>query len=329
MSRPQGGSKSRSGFTLIELLVVIAIIAVLIALLLPAVQSAREAARRAQCVNNLKQVGLAMHNYESAVGSFPFGVMTYDHSIDADTPANPRKAHSFFNYILPYIEQANLYTGINFDVPAAGLVQFTAFDQEIAAFVCPSDSKIRRYTRSESPNAYYQVSYAGNAGTIDSIRYWRGATASPKDIVADGALSRGTAFRISEFTDGLSNTLLVGEFSRFRNDTEQAKNFGNRYGWWSTAIAGVSRPSVLALAVPKINANIVVPDVPAVGSLGFRTDARNLEMGQFGFRSQHPGGANFLLTDGSVKFIKQTINPLVYQGLSTRTGGEVISADAY
>ncbi|MGE3821357.1 MAG: DUF1559 domain-containing protein [Isosphaeraceae bacterium] len=326
---PTDRARSARGFTLIELLVVIAIIAVLIALLLPAVQAAREAARRAQCVNNLKQIGLAMHNYESSTGTFPMGVMTYDHSQPADTPTNLRKAHSFFNYILPYIEQTNLHAGVNFDLPASGLPQFTTFDQEIASFVCPSDSKITRYTRAQSPNAYYQVSYAGNAGTIDSIRYWMGAAANPKDIVADGALSRGVSFRISEFPDGLSNTLLVGEFSRFKNDTEQVKNFGNRYGWWSTAIAGVSRPSVLALTVPKINANIVVPDVPAVGSLGFRNDPRNLEMGQFGFRSQHPGGVNFLFTDGSVKFLKQTINTGVYRALSTRSNGEVVSADAY
>lgn len=316
-------------FTLIELLVVIAIIAVLIALLLPAVQAAREAARRAHCINNLKQIGLAMHNYESATGTFPFGVMTYDHSQPADTPTNLRKVHSFFNYLLPYIEQSNLHAGVNFDLPASGLPQFTSFDQEISAFLCPSDSRIQRYTRDQSSNAYYQSSYAGNAGTIDSIRYWQGAAANPKDIIADGALSRGVAFKISEFTDGLSNTLMVGEFSRFKNDTEQVKNFGNRYGWWSTAIAGVTRPSVLALTVPKINANIIVPDVPAGGSLGFRDNPLNLEMGQFGFRSQHPGGANFLLSDGSVKFLKQTINPAVYRGLSTRSNGEVISADAY
>ena len=324
----RGPSRAVRAFTLIELLVVIAIIAVLIALLLPAVQAAREAARRSQCVNNLKQIGLAMHNYESAQGIFPMGVMNYDRTT-ADVGDNVRKAHSFFNYLLNYVEQANLSNGINFSIPASGAAQFTTFDQKIASFVCPSDSEIRRYTRAESMNAYYQVSYAGNAGTIDSIRYWRGATNDPHDIIADGALSRGTAFRLADFPDGTSNTMSVVECSRFKNDTEQVKNFGNRYGWWSTAIAGVSRPSVIALTVPRPNANILVPDVPTSGSLGFRDVPAALQMGQFGFRSQHPGGLNAGFTDGSVRFIKDSININTYRALSTREGGEVVSADAY
>ena len=321
-------SHSSRGFTLIELLVVIAIIAVLIALLLPAVQAAREAARRAQCVNNLKQIGLAMHNYESTHGIFPMGVMNYD-SRTADVDDNVRKAHSFFNYLLSYVEQGNLYNGINFSIPASGAAQFTTFDQKIASFVCPSDSEIRRYTRAESANAYYQVSYAGNAGTLDSIRYWNGATTNPHDIVADGALSRGTAFYIRDFTDGTTNTMFVAECSRFKNDTEQVKNFGNRYGLWTTAITGVTRPSVIALTVPRPNANILVPDVPASGVTGFRDVPAAVEMGQFGFRSQHPGGINAGFGDGSVRFIKNTINIKTYRVLSTRDGGEVVSSDAY
>jgi prepilin-type N-terminal cleavage/methylation domain-containing protein/prepilin-type processing-associated H-X9-DG protein len=317
------------GFTLIELLVVIAIIGVLIALLLPAVQAAREAARRAQCTNNLKQIGLALHNYEGTYGSFPFGVMTYNHADPSTTGANARKDQSFFNYILAQMEQGSILNSINFSFPAEGLIQHTAFDNQIAGFICPSDSLIRPYTLAESVQAYFQSSYAGNAGTLDSIRYWQGATGNPKDIIADGALSRGVVFRMSEFLDGTGGTLFVGEFSRFKNDTERVKNFGNRFGWWGTEIAGVSRPSVIATAVPRINANLRVPDVEPVGPAGFRGDPRNLEMGQFGFRSQHPGGANFLFVDGSARFLKQTIAFEVYRGLSTRRGGELIGSDTY
>ena len=328
MNRIQFPSRRR-GFTLIELLVVIAIIAVLIALLLPAVQAAREAARRAQCVNNLKQIGLAMHNYESAASIFPMGVMNYDDNMTADIAGNTRKAHSFFNYLLAYIEQGNIYNGVNFEVPAAGLIQNTAFNLKVASYVCPSDSEIQRYTPAESTNGYYQVSYAGNAGTFDSFRYWMGATANPHEIKADGALSRGTAFRISDFTDGTSNTMSVIECSRFKNDTERVKNFGNRYGWWSTEITGVSRPSILALTVPRPNANILVPDIPGTNRYTLRDTPAAKEMGQFGFRSQHPGGLNAGFTDGSVRFIKDSINLTVYRGASTRDGGEVISADQY
>jgi prepilin-type N-terminal cleavage/methylation domain-containing protein/prepilin-type processing-associated H-X9-DG protein len=320
------------GFTLIELLVVIAIIAVLIALLLPAVQAAREAARRASCVNNMKQIGLAMHNYESAFGSFPFGVMDYDNS-QTSAAQGGSKQQSLFNYLLTTMEQSNIYNSINFSLQASGLPQRTAFDVEIASYVCPSDSKITRYTLAQSSNGYYQSSYAANAGTYDTIRYWQGDASNPKDIMADGAFSQGFVFRISEFTDGLSSTFMIGETSRFINDTEQVKNFGNRYGWWSTAIANVSRPSVIALSTPRLNASILVPDMPAVGSgafsPGFPFDDRALLMGQFGFRSLHPGGANFLFGDGSVKFLKNSINTTIYRALSTRTKGEVLSADSY
>jgi prepilin-type N-terminal cleavage/methylation domain-containing protein/prepilin-type processing-associated H-X9-DG protein len=318
----------RAGFTLIELLVVIAIISMLIALLLPAVQAAREAARRAQCVNNMKQMGLALHNYESTHAVFPFGVMTYDHNIPGDAFPNNRKDQSVFNYILSQTEQSALFNAINFNFEAAGLIQHTAFNNQIATFVCPSDGRISPYTLAESENAYFQSSYAGNAGTIDSIRWWHSATSNPKDIIADGALSRGAVFKIAEFTDGSSNTLFIGEFSRFRDDTERVKNFGNRFGYWSTNIAGVSRPSVLALTVPRINAPQMVPDHPnATDSTSLRASPAAANFGQFGFRSMHPGGANFLFVDGSVRFLKQSIDMRAYRALSTRQGGEVVSGD--
>ncbi len=324
----------RSGFTLIELLVVIAIIGVLIALLLPAVQSAREAARRTQCTNNMKQIGLALHNYESAHGSFPFGAMTYDQSRDAGTSlGNPRMNHTFFNYILTFVEQGNMYGGVNFELRAGGAHNKTIFDNQIDIFVCPTEEKITPYTWEESSNGYFQVSYAGNAGTLDSIRYWRGSTAVPHDIVADGALSRGVVFNVSKFKDGLSGTIFVGERSRFVDSTERVKNFGNRYGWWSTAVSGVSVPSVFALSVANINAPRMIPDHPPVGSgavsPGLRASPDSVNFGQFGFRSLHPGGGNFLMTDGSVRFLKETINNDILRAISTRKGLEVVSGDEY
>jgi len=325
-----GADRIRKGFTLIELLVVISIIAVLIALLLPAVQAAREAGRRAQCINNMKQVGLALLNYESTYSVFPFGVMTYNSAIAGEEFPNNRKDHSFFNYILAQTEQSAIYNAINFSHEAGGLIQRTAFDNQIASFVCPSDGRIQPYSLAESVNGYFQASYAGNAGTIDSIRWWYGANSTPKEIVADGSLSRGTVFRLSEFTDGTSQTLFIGEFSRFKDDTERVKNFGNRFGWWSTNLTGVTRPSVLALTVPRINAPQMVPDHPTgVNSTSLRDAPTAINFGQFGFRSMHPGGANFLLVDGSVKFLKESIAKQTYRALSTRQGSETVSSDQH
>jgi prepilin-type N-terminal cleavage/methylation domain-containing protein/prepilin-type processing-associated H-X9-DG protein len=332
---------SRPGFTLIELLVVIAIIAVLIALLLPAVQAAREAARRAQCVNNLKQVGLGLYNYESSNGSYPMGVYTFDTTCT-------QLGHTLFTFILPYMEQSNAFNSVNFAYGAggaapngvsAGLTNSTALLSKVNSYVCPSDFRQTPYTiPTQSNNAYSQSSYAGNAGTLDIFRWYYGCTAgagyagSNIEILSNGAFSKLSVFKISDITDGTSNTLFVGETARFPNDPDQVFNEWDRGLWFSSALAGTTRPQGLALTIPKINAQILVPDSPsALTDLnpGLWANPQSLNFGQFGFRSQHPGGANFLMGDGSVRFLKATINPLTYMGLSTRNYGEVISADAY
>src|SRR4051812_45828242 len=146
----------RPGFTLIELLVVIAIIAVLIGLLLPAVQAAREAARRAQCVNNLKQLGLALHNYHDTVGAFPLGRFT--NSSDSFSP---------FARILPFMEQSNAFAAANFDVPWSNAINLTATQTKIATFLCPSDSQVGTI-----PNGWGGTNYRSNEGT--SVAMWHG-----------------------------------------------------------------------------------------------------------------------------------------------------------
>jgi len=171
MTTPSPRRSSPSGFTLIELLVVIAIIAVLIALLLPAVQSAREAARRAQCVNNMKQIGLAILNYESSIGSLPMGGITY-----TENPVNcaiANRTFTFFDLILPQMEQQNVYNAANFSYPAGGLAEngisggatnHTAFGTKIPSYVCPSDSDETPYTYpTQSLNGYNQTSYGAGS----------------------------------------------------------------------------------------------------------------------------------------------------------------------
>jgi prepilin-type processing-associated H-X9-DG protein len=355
---------------LIELLVVIAIIAVLISLLLPAVQSAREAARRAQCVNNMKQLGLAIMNYESGNGCLPPGAIDYQLSpLDGNVP---KRQYSLFLLVMPYIELGTLYNAVNFALPSGGNItypvavdvvntQSTSMLTTVQSFICPSDQPLQSQT-SGSGNHYSQCSYAASVGTRDVWHWWCGpipvAPGGPcgqsPDIQPDGAFGGDVIYRISGITDGTSNTIFVGEFSRFLNDPDAIFNSWTRVNWFGSALAGTARGQGLAGTAPRINAPLYPGDVAAFqGSWSWLTgmtddwlyfpspDAR--VAGQYGFRSFHPGGANFLFGDGSVKFLKATIdmgtptwdptfitnNIGVYRKLSTRAGGEVITADAY
>ncbi len=367
--------RPRLAFTLIELLVVIAIIAVLIALLLPAVQAAREAARRSQCTNNLKQIGLAVANYESANTIYPIGIQAYgpqDKAYGCSLTSNGMsRLHTVFTYILPYMEQGPIYNAINFNFPAGasiggqyfgvdpGMVQYTALSSTINPYLCPDDSL--RTPRSGHPQdvnePYSQTSYAASFGTWDVWHWWYGC---PTQIQGDGAFAYDMSYTIAAITDGLSNTMFIGEMSRFANDPDPFFNFWNRGGYFgarSNLTPGVTRPQACTSTAARLNAPLAIPDVPATiggpnyvdGWLYAPMGARVINEGQYSFRSLHPGGANFVFGDGSVHFIKNTINMGnlqnftvpggsspppgaqigIYRALSTRGGGEVISADSY
>ncbi|MFO0911161.1 MAG: DUF1559 domain-containing protein [Isosphaeraceae bacterium] len=337
----------RSGFTLIELLVVIAIIAVLIALLLPAVQSAREAARRISCTNNLKQVGIALHNYESAMGVFPPAYVAQ--SRYTTTPCTSSWGHTWSNYLMPYLEQGNKYNALNFDHPAGFPPNTSIWESSVATYLCPSDT---RAEQSRTSFKITQTSYASVVGLTECIanNYGTGTTAINAHlcgaIFTEGMFGRNVFQRIAAATDGLSQTAMIGETSRFREESPMTRfNIANLGGLWSGDDLGTParypswndlRISGGAYVVPKLNAppfigrpTWVVDPSNGTNSVTWIDDPRSLTLGQFGFRSMHPGGANFLFGDGSVRFLKDTIDRRVYRSLGTRAGGEVISADAY
>ncbi len=345
----------RRGFTLIELLVVIAIIAVLIALLLPAVQSAREAARRAQCVNNLKQIALAGHNYESINGSFPASLFLHPQSSDAQNTWN---SSSWLVMMLPQMEQSPLYNAVNFSMMwghnkpanvnplAIGQQNSTVRETVVNGFLCPSDSSpaLDRVNADEigTNNTAAGTSYVGSVG--DNCLSCSNGYPAPGQIglcATNGYNCRGhqlgdppkptkppsastgsgifwrqcNGVSLREVTDGTSNTFLAGEQIM-------------RVTRWNAWVH--SNQSVGSTAVPL---NYVAPGVAITGSgsIIIRTGGTAQAAWQhwYSFRSQHPGGGNFAMCDGSVKFIKTSINFLTYQALSTRGNGEIVSSDAY
>lgn len=356
------------GFTLVELLVVIAIIAVLIALLLPAVQQAREAARRSQCQNNMKQIGLAFANYESTHRRFPSLAPMYGGD---DTACAWPNRHGAWTAILPFLDQAQYYDQINIAIPPGGAGpgpgmattgQFnsTVFRQQVNGYLCPSDTEKKQFYYGQagaSQNSYPQGSYALSAGTWDNSRWWWGCAGSSEgtltgesNIEGNGAFTWRKARKIRDLSDGTSQTIFAGEFSRFVADPEDVLNFWNRPAWFGTTIAGMTRVQGYAYSVSRLNASTsTIPEPPAVTSANlpyidqWLYEAKYQDMGQFGFHSLHDTGAHFLFGDGSVRFLNESIDmgqvPAsqatlnkqlgVYRALATIEGKETVSAGSF
>lgn len=329
--------RRRQAFTLIELLVVIAIIAILIALLLPAVQQAREAARRTQCRNNLKQIGLAMHNYHDTYGTFPIGCL-YGNINGIEVYASSRI--SWAARILPYIDQVPLYNNINFNPHPAntGTNLSTVVGVDIPGYRCPSDPGTR-------PNAAYApLNYMVSVGSADNVRgdggnstpltgnsvtpdgYW--SAVAQNNGTQKGVFSSNSRTRISEITDGASNTLLASECrvgtkiyanageslcntakATAPDNTRSDRGFSWFFGEWNTWYFSCARTP---------NFNRTAPDNGIYDCTYFSGG------GGFAARSLHTGGVHALLGDGSIRFVSDNINLQTWQYLGNKSDGNTV-----
>ncbi len=300
--------RRQSGFTLVELLVVIAIIGVLIALLLPAVQAAREAARRAQCTNNLKQIGLGLHNYELSYKQFPFGAVW----------SSPFERGSILVRLLPYVEQTATYDAIDFrqqSIHNAVLpgTSTKVASQVISTYICPSDTHgnyfypgraLHNYAASRGPTQVYAnpACYCDHPWQLMALAF----DLNSRDFA--GPFTRaGVTTRISDIRDGLSNTIFFGEV---RPDcSEHARN-----GWLDSNNGNGYCTTLIPINYDTCSDT--APD-PCHQPCTWNTEA--------GFKSAHPGGANFLVGDGSVTFLAETIDHQAYQYLGGKQDGQVAS----
>jgi len=320
---PTPRSRARqSGFTLIELLVVIAIIAVLIALLLPAVQAAREAARRVQCVNNMKQIGLALHNYNSSTGLFPPGYSSFwkRDSGDAGTAEDDiGPGWAWGSLILPQMEQPALANAINFNLTMTYPENNTVQLLRVNSYLCPSDSTPLQVPVRDEGNTttVYTVgtgNYVGMYGTGE-------VGAAPGR--GNGMFFRNSRITFADITDGTSQTLAVGERS---HNLSYVTWTGRAVGGYLFKTSSFEGGTDTFAVEPEESFTMII------GPVGVEDGPRtpNHPMAHVeDYWSRHPGGVNFLFADGSVRFIKNSISPSIFQSLATRAGGEVVSADAY
>jgi prepilin-type N-terminal cleavage/methylation domain-containing protein/prepilin-type processing-associated H-X9-DG protein len=339
----------RHGFTLIELLVVIAIIAVLIALLLPAVQAAREAARRSQCVNNLKQLGLAIMNYNDVVGALPPTALCTTNSGGSNCPGRTPD-FSMKARLLPYMEQAATYNALNNLALYNSVQNFTVRVLQIATFTCPSDGNTPSTSvtvgaltglpgTTSYPNCIGTTTPEATTGVIDGPAYYAGAT-SPT----------GSTVTLAAVTDGTSNTAIFSEWIRGKgtnlsptgtfqiyNDTKDSAKVVNVLSTLAvncmaatTIIDGQKGSDWLFqhCATGGCYSHVMLPNTKSCYFGGSNT-AGHPTSTMVGASSNHPGGVNVGFLDGSVKFIKNSVSQRTWWGIATKAGGEVISADSY
>jgi prepilin-type N-terminal cleavage/methylation domain-containing protein len=292
VSRPA----SRRAFSLVELLVVVAIIGILIGLLMPAVQTARESARTAACRNNLRQFGLAMHSYETGRRQLPTGYRFVPH------PQGNASGFSWGAFLLPFIEEDAVYKAVRFDLPIHDPANLKPREQHLPVFLCPADAVSANGFVAMGDERYAMACYVGNFGPpdLDETQEKRA-----------GVFSRNSRTRLKEITDGLSKTYMLGE--RQNGPFRQAAVHGNHFQYetiWAGAVRDIDDPTddhghmvLFQSGHPPNHA---------------QSDDRDVS-------SSHPGFAQFLICDGSVRAVDESIDAGLHVAWSTRAGGEAVA----
>ena len=363
---------------MIELLVVIAIIAVLIALLLPAVQAAREAARRAQCTNNLKQIGLGIHNYHSAIGTFPLGVSRY--GLITTYNWDCWSGHAL---MLDQIEQSAMYNAINFSLGNNGANSYgyyansTVTGRRVSGYLCPSDpnaGSLSVLRTADNRNDMLDVSYLASCGTTTNSPNNTPPTNLWATQGSTGLFWWYISYGIQNVTDGTSNTVAYSEglVSNFGgSNAGSVDNSGMSTNYGGTSVSGVGgaggaaqlydanqNPAAITAGLQACTTAIqarqglsncrgIFWEVGSLGMTMFNTivapNSTQYNWGDCRYtgggypndatfanaNSNHPGGVNTLMADGSVRFVKSSINQATWWALGTRSNGEVISSDSY
>lgn len=346
---------TRPGFTLVELLIVLAIIAILIALLVPAIQKVREAANRASCANNLKQLGLALHTYEDANGNFPPGL------VSSGTNVSDAEAGGF-TYVLPFIEEQNAQRLYDFDEPWYNAKNYRAVAVQVAVFLCPSNrdhgqmdlAPIGQLWHMALPPVAATCDYAFCRGANGAVnRDWTRIPQEVRGVFQIHQPERGRlGTRLADISDGLSVTMAMGDAAGGAYPVRDLSDMGALatdpatrgpaildQSWGAAGLGDTSHPfygSVLAVTAqygldpdPRDEPMNRKPATPTVYSGAGRGDNAGGRDFISGFRGLHPGGCNFVFCDGSVRFLAETIRADVYRALSTMAGGEDATDASY